>query len=172
MKVVDEKGRFLGRINVIDLLVLIAIIVVAFLLVGKLLGGNNDHLGGNTKLTYTVKIYDVEEEVYQSIQGISFPDQLMASGDLLNGQVITMSAEPSQGQVYEVSPDEQGGMELRSGVNNTYDLTFTIEAYVANAVKNELGTQEIRVGKSHIVKTSQFELEKGVILSVQREEVS
>jgi hypothetical protein len=63
-------------------------------------------------------------------------------------------------------------MELHTSAKDSYDLTFTIEAYVANDVKNELGTQEIRVGKTHIVKTRQFELEKGVIVSCERAEES
>ncbi|MDF2838958.1 MAG: hypothetical protein K0S60_661 [Evtepia sp.] len=171
MKVIDEKGRFLGKINLIDLIVLIGIILVAFILVGKLLGGKDAALGGQTKLTYTVKVYDVDPDVYESIKKVTFPDQLMAAGDMLNGKVISVSEEPSQGQVYEVVPNaQQGGMELHTGAKNTYDLTFTIEAYVANDVKNELGTQEIRVGKTHIVKTSQFELEDGVVLSCVREQ--
>lgn len=172
MKVVDEKGRIFGRINVIDLLVLLAILFVGIIVGGKLLGSNEGGLGGSTKLIYTVKVNDVAPEVFESIQQISFPDQLMAAGDMLNGNVVSMDSEPSKGQVYQVSPNTQGGMELHTSAKDSYDLTFTIEAYVANDVKNELGTQEIRVGKTHIVKTRQFELEKGVIVSCERAEES
>lgn len=171
MKVIDEKGRFLGRINLIDLIVVIGIILVAFILVGKLLGAKDGPLGGQTKLTYTVKVCDVDPDVYESIKKVTFPDQLMAAGGLLNGRVLSVSDEQSQGQVYQVVPNaQQGGMEIHTGAKDTYDLTFTIEAFVANDVKNELGTQEIRVGKTHIVKTRQFEFEEGVILSCEREE--
>ena len=50
----------------------------------------------------------------------------------------------------------------------TYDLVFTIEATVKDNLTSELGTQEIRVGKNHIVKTTTFELENGTILSCER----
>jgi hypothetical protein len=171
MKVIDEKGRFLGRINLIDLIVVVAVILVAFILIGKLLGGKDGALGEQTKLTYTVKVSGVDPDVYESIKKLTFPDQLMAAGNMLNARIISVSDAPSQGQVYQVVPNAQnGGMELRAGAKDTVDLTFTIEAFVANDVKNEVGTQEIRVGKPHIVKTRQFELEDGVILSCEREE--
>lgn len=165
MKVIDEKGRFMGKINLIDLIVVIGIILVAFILVGKLLGGKEGPIGGQTKLTYTVKVSDVDPDVYESIKKVTFPDQLMAAGNMLNGRVISVSEAPSEGQAYKIVPNAQQGMELKAGAKNTYDLTFTVEAYVANNVKNELGTQEIRVGKTNIVKTSHFELEDGIILS-------
>jgi len=172
MKVIDERGKFFGKINIIDLLVLLAVFLVIIVLAGKLMGGGGDGLGGSTKLTYTVKVYDVKEEVYQSMLKISLPDQLMAAGDLLNGKVISMSAEQSQGKVYQVTPDQAGGMKLSTGEKDTYDLSFIVEAYVANEVKNELGTQEIRVGKKHILKTSHFEFEECVITACEQEKAS
>ena len=45
------------------------------------------------------------------------------------------------------------------------DLTFTIEANVVNPITTELGTQEVRIGKTHIVKTDTFELANGTIMS-------
>ena len=47
--------------------------------------------------------------------------------------------------------------------NDGLDLTFTIQANVVNAVTNEVGTQEVRIGKTHIVKTVHFELTNGTI---------
>ena len=42
------------------------------------------------------------------------------------------------------------------------DLLFTIECNVVNPITTEIGTQEVRVGKNHIVKTDKFEL-SGVV---------
>ena len=61
-----------------------------------------------------------------------------------------------------------GGQELQRVSSGTYDLVFTIEGTIQNTVSSELGSQEIRVGKSHIVKTDLFELEHGVITSCER----
>ena len=47
-------------------------------------------------------------------------------------------------------------------------MVFTIEGTVKDNLTSELGTQEIRVGKTHIVKTTTFELEGGCITSCER----
>lgn len=54
----------------------------------------------------------------------------------------------------------------------TYDLVFTIEGTITNPLTSELGTQEIRVGKSHIVKTTTFEVEGGIITSCERQDLA
>ena len=53
--------------------------------------------------------------------------------------------------------------------NDGLDLTFTIQANVVNAVTNEVGTQEVRIGKTHIVKTVHFELTNGIITTCEAE---
>lgn len=166
MRLIDEKGRVFGRINIIDLLVVVLIVVVAVVLAGKLMG-NRGESSDTVNMSYKVKVYNVEEDVYQSIQKVPLPDQLMASGEMLNARVVSISSEPSAGEVYQFTPDENGSMEVKTGSTVTYDLTFTIEAHVANPVINEVGTQEVRTGKDHIVKTKNFELTDGIILSCE-----
>lgn len=172
MKVMDEKGKLFGKINIIDLLVLIAIVFVGIILGGKLLGNNTD-FAGSTKLTYTVKVENVSEDVYLALEKMELPDQLMTAGDLLNGKVTSISAEKSIKQELQVVPNSKGTpSSVTLTAPDTYDILFTIEAFVANDVKNELGTQEIRVGKTHIVKTQHFELEDGIITSCISEKAS
>ena len=48
--------------------------------------------------------------------------------------------------------------------DGTVDLLFTIECNVVNPITTEIGTQEVRVGKTHIVKTDKIEMPTGVIL--------
>ena len=43
------------------------------------------------------------------------------------------------------------------------------QANVVNAVTNEVGTQEVRIGKTHIVKTVHFELSNGIITTCEAE---
>ena len=43
------------------------------------------------------------------------------------------------------------------------DLTFTVQCNVVNTITSEIGTQEVRLGKSHIVKTDKFEMSSGTI---------
>jgi hypothetical protein len=110
----------------------------------------------------------VEAEVYESIQN-ELPSQLMASGELLDGYVTKVEATPAEEDEYSIS-ESNGVTTISREDSGEYDLVFTIEATVEDNVTSELGTQEIRVGKSHIVKTTTFELEGGTILTCERQE--
>ena len=50
--------------------------------------------------------------------------------------------------------------------------TINPEEELPYTLTSELGTQEIRVGKSHIVKTTTFELEGGIITSCERQDLA
>lgn len=165
MKVIDEKGRIFGKLNIIDLLVVILLIALVAALGIKIVRQGDAGVTGTTKLTYTVKVSGVEPEVYQSILK-NIPGQLMASGELLDATVVSVKATPCEN---EASIDTSGGTLDITMRDDLLDLVFTIEANVTNTVTDELGTQEIRIGKSHIVKTTKFELSNGVILSCQWE---
>ena len=161
---IDEKGRLFGKINVVDLLVILVIVIAAAVLAVKFLvpstvGGGA--AGGKTKVTYTVLVENVQPEVYDNILE-HIPSTLMASGELLDGQVVGVTAQPrSQEAVVGI-----GSSSLSIGVNKeNLDLTFTIECNVVNPITTEVGTQEVRIGKTHIVKTDKFELTNGTILS-------
>lgn len=166
MRLIDGKGKFLGKINIIDLLVLLAVIFVAVILGMKFVGGG-DGLGSGTKLTYTVKVYDVKPEVYESLQSATFPDQLMADGVLLNGKVLSFEGQKTQRQVLQVTAVDGATSEVVPSDKDTYDLVFQVECTVGNAVKRQLGTQEIRLGKKHILKTANIEFEEGIITALK-----
>ena len=54
MKIVDEKGKLFGKINLIDLLVVIVLIAaVLFLAVRLTKGSDGNPVNSSTKLTYT-----------------------------------------------------------------------------------------------------------------------
>ncbi|MEG2000697.1 MAG: DUF4330 domain-containing protein [Evtepia sp.] len=169
MKLIDEKGKIFGKLNVIDLIVALAIVAVAVVLVVKLTGSNTE-VGGSTELTYTVQVADVKQEVYEAIAKQDFPAQMMAAGDLLDAYVVSVTATPSADEMYRMTTDVDGRAVLNKTEQKRYDLLFTMKATIPDNVKNEVGTQEVRLGKTHIVKTANFELERGVILSCERQE--
>ena len=133
---IDEKGRLFGKLNIVDLLVILVVLVAVVVLGVKFLGkdGGGGINPGKTQVTYTVLVKGVEQEVYDNIQKY-IPGQLMASGEMLDGQVV--SVEP-----------------------RAHEQTVTVDT-------TEIGTQEVRVGKTHTVKTDKFELMNGVILDCE-----
>ena len=166
----DEKGRLFGKINIIDLLVVLLVLVVAAVVAIKLLGGGDGLPGAegtSTHLTYTVEVDGVKPEVYENLKGYveqEGGDQLMASGDMLNAYVTGVTAAPHD---EGVSVNTTNGTLVLPTEEGLLDLTFTIGSEVVNAVTNEVGTQEVRIGKTHTVKTVHFELVNGVITDCQ-----
>ena len=160
---IDEKGRLFGKINIVDLLVVLVIVIAAVVLGVKFLGGGGTSAinPAKTPVRYTVLVQGVEPEVYENIQKY-IPGQLMASGEMLDGYITAV--EPVEGRARTATVDAADGT-LEIPVNDgKMDLLFTIECNVVNPVTTEIGTQEVRVGKTHTVKTNRIELVNGIIL--------
>lgn len=162
----DEKGRLFGKINIVDLLVLILVVLAAIVVGLKLLGKTGvlpGAEGGRAKITYTVQVNGVYPEVYENLKqyvGQEGGDQMMASGNMLSGYVVGVVSQPHDNSV---SLNSATGALTLPLSEDLLDLTFTIEATVPNRSTNEVGTQEVRIGKTHAVKTTHFELINGVI---------
>ena len=160
----DEKGRLFGKINIIDLLVLLLVIVIAVVVGIKLMGGGG-LLGGDTQgatITYTVKVSGVDPTVYDNIKGYK-GDALMASGAVIAGsEVVDITQAP---HTASATIDTQSGALVVPVDQDLVDVTFTIKARVPDVTTNEVGTQEVRIGKTHTVKTIHFELSDGVVMS-------
>lgn len=162
MKVIDEKGKLFGKINIVDLLVVILIVVVAAVLAVKFLGGNGNVSSGITapKLTYTVRVMEVDPATYENVcqfvdKASGKMDQLMASGKFLDGYVVDITAA----EHIKTAADKIGG--------DTLDLIFTVEVIPSDEMTGTVGSQEVRIGKEHILKTAHFEFEEGVVLTCQ-----
>jgi len=162
-KCIDEKGRLFGRINVIDLII-IAVIVLAVVAVGWNIAGSkvSSALCGSKEITYTVRVENVEQNDAANIGTVSFPDQMMSSGSLINGTVESYSVVP-----HNNTGVREDGTTFTYADENYVDVIFTCKATVAaNAVTNKVGSQEVRMGKEHIVKSALLEY-TGIITSVE-----
>ncbi len=169
MSIIDKKGKLFGKLNIIDLIAIILIVAVLALIGYKLLDNGSGSLGGEGKpVVYTVEVKGVDADVYEFIKG-ELPSQLMAANEMLDAYVTDVQATPVEGGSFQMTWNSNLSQNLLTQVDaGTYDLVFTIEGTVKDDLASELGTQEIRVGKSHIVKTATFELEGGTITSCQR----
>ena len=163
MSVIDEKGRLGGKVNIIDLiviLVVLAAVAAVFVLGGRGGGGQPQHV------VYTVEVQGVDEDVYRMIQ-TKLPSQLLSTEGLQDGYVTAVEGE-------KVTVNDDARIEanksvyyvgLHPGLAGTYDIVCTIEANISDTVSTKIGSQEVRIGRSHIVKTVDFELDCGTIIS-------
>ncbi len=164
MKRTDSNGKLFKKFNIIDVIVIILILAIVVAIAWKtivdnrpvvseieeeeeveLLFDNADHL------VYSVVCRDISEEVAKECKAqMELPRakrRLMSNGEPLEGFITDCT--------YEVGED---------GLCRIY---FTMEA----VLKEEdgicsVGSQEIRIGKGHTVKTYQIEV-GGVIYSME-----
>ncbi len=168
MKVVDEKGKLFGKLNIIDLLVILLILAAVVVVGVKVLGGGAAGASA-TKLTYTVRVTaqnaDLVDRVAEYVNtATGSKDQLMAGGNLLDAYVVDYWTEPTRYNRLTTGSVEFCSEETAAAAG-LVDICFVIEAHVANTVINEVGTQEVRIGKTHILKTTHMEFSGGVIES-------
>lgn len=173
MKVIDEKGRLFGKLNVIDLLALLLVAAVAVLLVVRMAKGRGSGLPTNDKepvtIVYTVTVPNVQPESYEVVRrfvdkAAGKTDRLMTGTQLLDGYVTDCVAVPHIS--YTTDANGQVSAVSSSGEDKRLDLTFTLEATVTNTVTNAVGSQEVRVGNGQYVKTAHFDF-YGTILDAR-----
>ncbi len=148
MKMIDKDGRLFGKLNIIDLAVILVIVVAVAALGMKLFG--NDAVDAITSpdvgITYEVVCEDVPQHVADYCTE-NYSGQLLSSGKFLNAYIVGCTAEETP--------------------EGTVDLYFTIEGTCPySGGTYVMGSQEVRVGMEHLVKTSDIECE-GIISGLE-----
>ena len=157
--VMEENGRRKGKLNIVDFVVLAIVALGIFLVGAKFLGGSDTPADvSGVPVRYTVLVRSVDARVCDNIMPYKDSNvQLMANGEMVDGFVVGIEQLPhlnyGTNEAGYVIPAEE------TGENARFDLLFTIEAKANNRVNYKVGTQEVRIGKGHIVKTTIFELE-------------
>ena len=139
MKLIDEKGRLFGEINLIDLLVVILIVAVIAAVAWKL---------GGRKAAYTVEIEEVPADI------AAYAETQTGKSLVNDSKVIAASITDVRSETYNAD-------------NGHQTLFITVEAdasFTGNVYK--VGPQEVRVGYEYILKTSEFEL-TGLICALE-----
>ncbi|MBE6963409.1 MAG: DUF4330 domain-containing protein [Ruminococcaceae bacterium] len=161
----EKKACRVGKFNVVDIIAVILILLVVALAGWKLLGDKGQSAEEESEeaemmeLTYVVLAEKVSVDVYESLQAY-IPGQLSAGGKMVEGHVTEMEKKP-----YLVLGADGQWVEDPDHVN----LYFTIvtETEVEEVQSNKVGTQEVRIGKPHILKTEQIEFSNTVIVDAK-----
>jgi hypothetical protein len=142
MKFIDEKGRLFGKLNLIDLLVILMLIAAVCAVVWKVGGKKAAEAATAEKLTvkYTVVCEDVPKSVCD-----------FASSQI--GKTITNSGKSYDATVTDVQVEPSTVTEGHENVFISVEGPATYSNYVYT-----VGNQEVRVGLQYIFKTSEFEL--------------
>lgn len=165
----ENESKKKRKINIVDIIVIVIVLAAAAFLGWRFLR-NVDSTANMGEVTYTVVVEAVPIEMYENIASW-IPSQLIASGAYYPGHVMAVSAEPCE--VTELEKTNVTNSSIKSKIipdGEYVTLTFTITAKIElDSLTSEVGTQEVRTGRSHIVKTKYFEI-TGTIISVDRPE--
>ena len=148
MKFIDEKGRLFGKINLIDLLVIVLLLAVVCAVLWKTVGKRASEAANTQSLraSYTVRC----EEICDFAQ-TQVGEKLLNNAVFLDAEITACKAEP-------VDAEKPDGLQ-------TLYITIDAAAATANNVY-KVASQEIRAGYEYNVKTPLFEL-AGVICELE-----
>ena len=155
MKIINEKGKLLGVINVVDLLVLLAVIAVVIGVGYKLFAPQiADATATQVPMTVTVRVRGATPFLVEEVQRNSQVGKQIVSGNSYTNAVITdMQIEDYVQQVTTADGRIANALDP-----SKKDLVFTIETTVPEGTASPtIGTQEVRAGRTFIVKTNNFE---------------
>ena len=151
------------KFNIIDVIAVVLILAVLAFVVYKLANRGSGEVGGEPQtitVNYTVKCEGVDKSLYENCKK-HLPSQLMASGELYDGQVNSVSEED-----YYVLDAAGNWVKDPDHVS----LYFQVEANIPkqDVMTTEIGKQEVRVGKSdYILKSEYIEFQDCVITDVE-----
>lgn len=172
VKIMDEKGRLFGKLNVIDLLVILLVIGAAVFLFLRREKPDPQPQEPEPKfeLTYQVQVSRLDPKIYESIKQYVDPeqglkDQLFESNQYLDAYVTDCAVSPHV--EYVATSDGQIKRVESRGDDQRLDAVVTLQGWATDPMTNQVGSQQLRAGAGYYIQTTHFEI-SGVILSVER----
>lgn len=161
MKIIDEQGRFLKKINIIDLLLILAITIsvvfVGFQYVSKLSDNliEGDEAVSYELMTTVVRIRNASEFVQEELLRRPLEGEQMVSGaDYIDGYITNVEFVDANNQYFS---ETEGVLTITDDVRKDVLITMEWEVLADDPILL-LGAQEVRVGKTFYVKTREFEM--------------
>ncbi len=160
MKLLDEKGRVFGLINIVDLLILLVVLLVAAGAAYKFTAGSAP--GRTVTVEFQVMIPHVRPELAQAIK---VGDRMVKGGSFTDVTVKEVQVKPG----YSVNVDARG-QRVESLDPYLKDVYVTnAGTTVLSSAAITVGGQEVRVGREYYVKSRDYEF-KGIVTGIQVKE--
>lgn len=157
MKLVNEKGKLFGIINLVDLACLLILLLVVFGVGYKLLGTKvQETIAPQTTMTATFRIRGAYDYTLKWLEENDLTgEQLVMGTGYVDGAYVTgVSYVP-----YVVQVPTADGTIVDSEDPTRLDVLITVDCPVPkNAAILKIGTQEVRTGRTFTFKTRTFEM--------------
>lgn len=163
MKIV-KNGRLFGKLNIVDVLILLVVIAAVAFLAVRMVGGSGgetiaaDEPSAQANLRYTVLCEDMPlmqaENIVAAVTAADYELKLDDDSTIeVNPAQIFNSNKFQDAQIVSAEILPQGEDDQRAAVR------FVIEAAAKNTVGSfVVGTQEVRIGRDYTVKTVDIEM--------------
>ncbi|MCQ2565982.1 MAG: DUF4330 domain-containing protein [Clostridia bacterium] len=157
MKLINEKGKLFGIINLVDLLVLLLVIAVVAVVGVKLFG------------TKAVEVVSAKSDCYAEIEVIGANprlynevdrqmDKLIGARMVTGNEYLSATIEDIWYEPYNILATNSDGYVVASIDETRVSIVFLVKTQVSpDAATLSIGSQELRSGKTFIVKTQALE---------------
>lgn len=155
VKFMDNRGRLLGKVNVVDLFVIVIIIALAAAVIYKKTSNavNTAGVGGDAADEYCYVTLYCNQMVPEVSSTISIGDHMVANGKYTDAEIVAVNEQPAAYVGYD-----DNGKAVLSQHPLWKDVTVVIKEKISpNSVILKVGEQEVRVGYQYIFKTQRVE---------------
>ncbi len=140
MKIMDEKGRLFGVLNIIDLLIVLFVAVVAAVVI-MFLSANSTINKAQTENKITIEVLAVEKDLCESMKVDKKIYDRVQNKSL--GTLVDVRVKPAE----EYNISLQTGEHIKSKVPERYNVELDI---------NTVSSEDLYVGKIMSVETKDF----------------
>ncbi len=155
MKIVNEKGKLFGVINVIDLVILLCIALVAVAAVYKFAApAASDVIAPKSDMTVTMRVRGAMDYLEEEVLKLQAGERLIMGSDYVDAEVISVESVP-----YLSAATSDEGKFITAEDPQKSDLLIKIHSKQSkNDAILKIGNQEIRIGRGFIFKTQTIEV--------------
>ncbi|MFI3226914.1 MAG: DUF4330 domain-containing protein [Clostridia bacterium] len=160
MKIIDQKGRLFGKINVVDFIVAAAILAsVAAIAVTLLATPIKEAVSPTVTMTSTFRIRGASQFIQEELElHPILGAQLISGSDYVDAYITDVYTEQ-----YVVQTITDVGEIVEAYDPIKVDYVITVESEIAaNTPILKIGTQEVRAGRTFTLKTRGFELNASI----------
>ncbi len=155
MKLIDEKGKLFGKLNIVDLVVVVIILAiiaaVAVRFTSSKLNANGLNPASEDQYCYVTCFASLQ--VPEVAESLNIGDHIVAGGKYTDAEIVDVKVEPAA--YVGVNSD---GEAVYSEHPIWKDVTVVIKEKInPSNITIKVGGQEARVGFSYIVKTQTVE---------------
>lgn len=155
MKIVNEKGKLFGIINVIDLVVILVIALVAVAAVYKFAApAAGEVIAPKSDMTVTMRVRGAMDYLEAEVIKLQPGERLIMGSGYVDAELVSVESVP-----YLAAATSDAGQFITAQDPQKHDLLITIKAKQAKDDPIlKIGTQEIRIGRGFTFKTQTVEV--------------